>query len=112
MFPDTYLIAKDATAADIATRLRQTFDQKVEGILSGGGTLSSEKIVTLASLVEREAKTNEERPIIAGILINRLNSGIPLQVDATVQYAKGYDSSKNTWWPQVTQDDYRQARSP
>ncbi|MBI2326792.1 endolytic transglycosylase MltG [Candidatus Curtissbacteria bacterium] len=114
MFPDTYLIPKDSNAKDIAERLRQTFDQKVnQKILESGqeNNLSKEEVVILASLVERESKTSEERPVIAGILINRLSADIPLQVDATVQYAKGYDSAKNSWWPQVTQEDYQTVKS-
>ena len=114
MFPDTYLIAKDATAQDITTRLRTTFDEKVDPKTfekSVENNLSRENLVTLASIIEREAKTNEERPIIAGILINRLNAGIALQVDATVQYAKGYDSAKNSWWPSVSTPDYQSVDS-
>jgi len=115
MFPDTYLIPKDSTAQDIVKRLNTTFSEKVsDKILEKGSKnyLSAPEVVTLASLIERESKTSEERPVIAGILINRLNAGIPLQVDATVQYAKGYDAAKNAWWPQITQDDYRQVKSP
>ncbi|OGD86425.1 hypothetical protein A2870_00965 [Candidatus Curtissbacteria bacterium RIFCSPHIGHO2_01_FULL_41_11] len=114
MFPDTYLIAKDAVAQDIATRLETTFDEKVDKktLLKGAkNNLTQEDVVILASLIEREAKSNEERPIIAGVLVNRLNAGIALQVDATVQYAKGYDSAKNSWWPSVTQGDYTAVKS-
>lgn len=110
MFPDTYLIPKDATAQDVAAKLKNTFDQKVQPNILAKGTennLAPEEVVILASLVEREAKNNQERPLIAGVLVNRLKAGIALQVDATVQYAKGYDSAKNTWWPQITSDDYR-----
>ncbi|OGE17253.1 hypothetical protein A2495_02265, partial [Candidatus Curtissbacteria bacterium RIFOXYC12_FULL_41_11] len=104
MFPDTYLVAKDATAADVAQRLRQTFDEKVDTLLAKGekNSLTEEEVLILASLVERESKSPQERPIIAGILLNRLNTGMALQVDATIQYAKGYDSNENTWWGQVT----------
>lgn len=114
MFPDTYLIPKDATSDFIAKKLRQTFSEKVsEDILKKGieNDLSKEDVVILASLIEREAKTNEEKPIIAGILLNRLNSGLALQVDATLSYAKGYDSAKNNWWSAPTVEDYRQVRS-
>lgn len=114
MFPDTYLIAKDATAGDIATRLQTTFDEKVDRKTLQKGAknnLTEDQVVTIASLLEREARSNEERPIIAGILLNRIAAGIPLQVDATVQYAKGYDSADNTWWSQVTQEDYTQVKS-
>jgi len=114
MFPDTYLIAKDATTADIAARLTSTFEEKIDDKLLLKGTqnnLSKEDVVTLASIIEREARTNEERTVIAGILLNRLNAGIALQVDATVQYAKGYDSAKDSWWPQISTSDYNSVDS-
>jgi len=113
MFPDTYLVAKDATAADIAQRLRQTFDEKVATLLAKGkeSNLTEEEVLILASLVERESKSPRERPIIAGILLNRLNTGMALQVDATIQYAKGYDSNENTWWGQVTPSEYETVKS-
>ena len=113
MFPDTYLVAKDATAADVAQRLRQTFDEKVDTLLAKGekNSLTEEEVLILASLVERESKSPQERPIIAGILLNRLNTGMALQVDATIQYAKGYDSNENTWWGQVTPSEYETVKS-
>lgn len=115
LFPDTYLIAIDSNTNDIITRLETTFSEKVDPkTLEKGKSshLASDQVLILASLIEREAKTNEERPIIAGILVNRLEAGIALQVDATVQYAKGYNSADDTWWPQVTQDDYNLVKSP
>jgi len=113
MFPDTYLIPKDATAEFVASQLRQTFKDKVEdSIIAKSKTdLSTEDIVIIASLLEREAKTAQEKPTIAGIINNRIDDGMPLQIDATVQYAKGYDSSENTWWPQITVDDYKSVKS-
>lgn len=114
MFPDTYLIPRDATAQIIVEQLRSTFTDKVEEsiISKSKTTLSTEEIITLASLLEREAKTAEEKPTIAGIINNRLTDGMALQIDATVQYAKGYDSNENTWWPQITVDDYQAVKSP
>lgn len=114
MFGDTYLIPKDATAGDIVLLLRNTFDQKVNPSIFADGrknNLTELQLITLASLIEREAKTDEEKPVIAGILINRLENGIALQVDATVQYAKGYDSANDTWWPQVSTFDYQNIKS-
>ena len=55
-------------------------------------------MIVLASIVERESKNTDERPIIAGILLKRLEEGIPLAVDATIQYALGYQSNEKTWW--------------
>ncbi len=115
MFPDTYLISKEASASAVVEKLRSTFESKVpkslllSGIKNG---LTELEVITLASIIEREAKTNEERPVIAGILLNRSNEGMPLQVDATVQYAKGYDAGNATWWPQVTIEDYKAVNSP
>ncbi len=115
MFPDTYLIPKDATAQDVANRLLETFSQKInQSVLAKGqdSGLSPEDVVILASLLEKEAKTSAEKPIIAGIILNRINAGLPLQVDATVSYAKGYDTAQNTWWSQVTTAEYQDIRSP
>ena len=114
MFPDTYLIPKDATAQIVANQLRSTFTSKVEQSIIGNLKTSSslEEVVTIASLIEREAKTAQEKPIIAGIISNRIKLGMLLQIDATVQYIKGYDSNENTWWPQVTRDDYTRGKSP
>lgn len=114
MFPDTYLIPKDATARQIAQKLRNTFDQKVpQETLEAGvkNDLTAKDIIILASLVEREAKTKDEKPTIAGILLNRIKAGMPLQVDATIQYALAYDSSQKTWWPQITIDQYTSVKS-
>ncbi|MBI4037464.1 endolytic transglycosylase MltG [Candidatus Curtissbacteria bacterium] len=114
MFPDTYLIPKDASTTDVINRLSETFAIKTEKLLKSKNktNLAEDEIIILASLIEREAKNDDERPVIAGILLNRIKSNLALQVDATVQYAKGYDSSQNTWWPQVSTDDYQKVKSP
>ncbi len=113
MFPDTYLIPKDATAKFVADQLKNTFDEKVGDMLKNSKSkMSVDDIVILASLLEKEAKTSQEKPTIAGIITNRLNIGMALQVDAAVAYAKGYDTAQNTWWPQITTDDYKSVKSP
>ncbi len=65
--------------------------------------------VILASLIEREAISDEERPYIAGILLNRIEIGMPLQVDATVQYAIGSKRCVSKidcdWWQTPTRAD-------
>lgn len=114
MFPDTYLVSKEATAGAVVEKLRNTFENKVaKSLLLEGikNNLTQNEVIILASIIERESRSNEERPIIAGILLNRLKEGMPLQVDATVQYAKGYDAGNNTWWPQVTVKDYKSVDS-
>ena len=114
MFPDTYLIPKDATAESIADLLRNTFNEKVASSTfdkSRENGLTENQLITLASTVEREARREDEKPIISGIIMNRLRDGIALQIDATVQYAKGYDDVNQTWWSQITTADYQSVRS-
>jgi UPF0755 protein len=107
LFPDTYLIPADASPSAIIRKMNETFRSKTAGLSSSVG-LSFDQSVVLASIVERETRTNAERPIVAGILVKRLNAGMALQVDATIQYAIG--NSKD-WWPIVTPIDL-QVNSP
>ncbi len=101
LFPETYLFPKEASASAIVKRMVSTFDLKT-GSLENKSGMTFEKAIVLASLIERETKTDLERPMVAGILVNRLEAGWPLQVDASVQYAVG--TSKN-WWPILTLDN-------
>lgn len=107
LFPDTYLIPRNADVKMIVNQMRSNFDQKYFEINASNSGLTKDKIVILASLIEREAITDAERPIIAGILINRLNTGIALQVDATIQYAKGKNPSNKKWWEPVMLEEYK-----
>lgn len=98
LFPDTYLIPISATPSAVVQIMLSNFTSKVGFI--------DDRTLILASLVEREANSATDRPIIAGILWKRLKAGWPLQVDATVQYARGdwspvtdtrYPSTFNTY---------------
>lgn len=105
LFPDTYIFPKTATASAIVAKMKKTFDQKVDGKMREDiqkGELNLSEVVILASIVERETKFDQERPIIAGILLNRLRIGMGLQADATVQYAVGKEGN---WWPSLTKED-------
>lgn len=115
MFPDTYLIPKDATAGAIIAIFRTAFDNKVTAqmradIRASGRTLPD--TIILASIVEREGRTDDDRPVIAGILLNRLEAGWPLETDATLQYALGYQSQEKTWWKKELSEDDKNVRSP
>ena len=94
LFPDTYLFPKDITASKVIARLNDTFKKK-----AGDATLVD---IILASLIERETRGDEEKPVVAGIILKRLKADWPLQVDATLQYAVG--TTKN-WWPVLTKRD-------
>lgn len=96
LFPDTYLLPRDASAAAVAKILTDTFAKKVDFSTNQSG-LTQKQVVILASLVEREVRTDADRALVAGILIKRLDNDWPLQVDATVQYITGRSGD---WWPQ------------
>jgi UPF0755 protein len=104
LFPDTYLFPLDVTPTTIMQKMTETFTAKTQGLTVQGSNLTFSQAVILASLLERETKTDTERPIVAGILINRLNLGMPLQVDASVQYAVGTPAD---WWPIITLNDLK-----
>jgi len=115
MFPDTYLIPKDATAGAIVSMFISNFNKKItpeilETVKKEG--MTKDELVTIASLVEREGRTNTDRPIIAGILLNRLKRNWPLQVDATLQYALGYQQREKTWWKKELTDEDKKIDSP
>lgn len=91
LFPDTYLFPQHSSAKLVRNILVRTFEKKYKSVEDAKrNNLSKEDIVTLASLVEKEGKTERDKTIIANILYKRLMNRWPLQVDATVQYALGY----------------------
>ena len=115
MFPDTYLIPREATPAAIAQLFLNTFELRTPPEMRRAAQnvgLTFEEAVVLASIVEREGRSNQDRPIIAGILLNRLNIGMPLQVDATLQYALGYQAQEKTWWKRGLTDADKKVVSP
>jgi UPF0755 protein len=89
LFPDTYQFKKPVSSASIASamvrRFRQRLPQQWHGRLKELG-LSLHEIVTLASIVEKEAVVDSERPVIAGVFYNRLKINMPLQSDPTAVY--------------------------
>ena len=92
VFPDTYHFAKSMTAEQMLTRTVQRLRTKLTPeILARAQArgLGVHELLTLASIIEREAVAREERPIISAVFWNRLKLGMPLQADPTVQYAVG-----------------------
>jgi UPF0755 protein len=98
LFPDTYLIPKDESIDDFISLLNKNFEQKYTTLGSPSTSLSKQQIVTIASMVEREARYASDRPLVASVILNRLRIGMPLQIDATIQYALGYQNDQNSWW--------------
>lgn len=92
LFPDTYTFPDGATARDIVSALVRRFEdiwQEEWDTRLSALALTRHEIVTLASIVEKEARVAEERPVIAAVYLNRLRRGMRLQADPTVQYALG-----------------------
>ena len=91
LFPDTYYFDKDVREDVLVTRLRENFEEKTKDILQPEilkrSGLTKEQVVILASIVEREVNNDEDRLIVAGILLARFKVGMSLGVDATIQYA-------------------------
>lgn len=101
LFPDTYVVNKDETAEKLLTRMLNNYKKKVTPAIVAGFTkqgLREYEAVNLAAIVERESRVGDERAVIAGILLNRLNIGMALGVDATIQYALGYSTTEKKWW--------------
>jgi UPF0755 protein len=101
LFPDTYRLPVDATAYDLIDRMLANFERQVTPEIQQQFTdhgLSFYEGIALASIVEREAVIDDERPIIAGVFYNRLRDGWPLSSCPTVQYALGYRPDEQSWW--------------
>ena len=108
LFPDTYSLPKDADITAIVTAMRNNFDQKYAQIPTVRTDFTKEDIVKIASLVEREARHDEDRPLVASVIINRLKINMKLDIDATIQYALGYNNLEKTWWKKnLTIEDIR-----
>lgn len=101
MFPDTYFFEEDSSASAVAKKLRATFDLKYDADLQAKikklGLTPAEGVI-LASIVEREARSYEARKMVASILLKRLRINMGLNVDASIQYILGYQSSEKSWW--------------
>lgn len=93
LYPDTYEIYKNESAHGIIQRMLTRFEQ-VYDAAADEATVDTSKysvfdLVTVASLIEREVKLDEERPLVASVIYNRLNKNMKLQMCSTVQYALG-----------------------
>lgn len=91
LFPDTYFFFPDVATIEIVDKLESAFREKTvelsERVEESGRDF--QEIITMASIVEAEANTLEDRKIIAGVLWNRIDIGMPLQVDVTFRYING-----------------------
>jgi UPF0755 protein len=90
LYPDTYQVRRGASAQDIAALMTDQFKKKLPVDYERRAHhlgYDVPQIITIASLIEREAKVDSERRLMAGVYYNRLKRGMPLEVDATIEYA-------------------------
>ncbi len=102
LFPDTYLISRDAHIEAVIEVMRGNFNTKLQKAGINPNDPDILDIVTMASLIEREAITDEEKPMIASVIANRLNDGMGLDIDATLQYITG---TSGAWWEVPTGEE-------
>jgi UPF0755 protein len=105
LFPDTYNFRMDASPDDVIERLLETFQERVTPdmiALADDQGMTLHQIMTVASIIEREAAVATERATISSVYHNRLNQGMPLQADPTIQYQLGTPAE---WWPELTAAD-------
>lgn len=103
-YPTTYVIPAHANAQDVSDKLEETFTKEIieKQEKLNKNILNTETIIKIASIIEREAAGPQDMHIVSGVIWNRLFKGMTLDIDATLQYAKG---SEERWWPIVRPED-------
>jgi UPF0755 protein len=116
IFPASYEFSRSESATQVVQAMLQAFQDNVaDKVQLEGQDLTLDQVVTLASIVEREAVVPSDRPLIASVYLNRLHAGIPLQADPTVQFALG-DAAGSVkqygWWKSELSLDDLKVESP
>lgn len=103
-FPGKYLVHKDESVDIIKKEMYQRLKEQVEEFLGNPekNIINLNQVVTIASLIQKEAADKNDMRLISGIIWNRLFDDMPLQIDATLQYVKG---EEDYWWPMVRSKD-------
>ena len=107
LFPDTYLLNVDYSGREAAQKLLNNFNEKFDAQLQKdllSQNVRNDTAIKIASLIERESGGDSDKALIAGIIWNRLNKDMKLQIDACNQYILG---KPGNWWPKVKGDDMK-----
>jgi len=92
LFPDTFELERGAPASDLVGLQIEDFKRRISGVkmaYARSKNLTTRDVVTIASMIEREAGLASQRKLVAAVIYNRLHEGIPLGIDATVRFATG-----------------------
>lgn len=99
LFPSTYLFSLDMSPRTVVNEMLAQYRKNIIPLFEKYPTsLTEPQVLTLASIVEREAVVHDERPQIAAVYLNRFNIGKRLEADPTVQYALGFALRENRYW--------------
>jgi UPF0755 protein len=116
LLPETYNVPFDITTDNLIVVILDTFNQRVTDAMrqkAAAQKITLYEAITLASIIEREAVVDPERPIIASVFLNRIKKKMFLQSDSTAQYVIGYQTATKQWWKSpVTIDELTSAKSP
>ncbi len=98
LFPDTYLVPKDATVETIIQVMKDNFYKRTVELGLEKDSAEEKNAVIIASLIEREARYDNDMGLVSSVIHNRLADGMSLDIDATLQYAIGKGHKGGTWW--------------
>lgn len=104
-FPKTYLIYKDEEPSVVSATMLDEFSTQVSKVKKPKSKqiVNEDTAIKIASIIQREAGGKSDMALISGIIWNRIFNGMKLQVDATLQYAKG--NEEDGWWGEVNPED-------
>jgi UPF0755 protein len=108
-FPSTYIIPKTASGESVRQEMFTRFNQKAVTKIRNNRYILNKDLINIntalkvASLIQREAAGKHDMNLVSGIIWNRIWNGMSLEIDATLQYAKG--NEVNGWWPIVKAED-------
>lgn len=104
-FPKSYMIQKDQTPLQVGKTMLDEYRSETKDIKKAKSTkvVNENTALIIASIIQRESGGKKDMNLISGIIWNRIFAGMKLQMDATLQYAKG--DAENGWWPQIEPED-------
>jgi UPF0755 protein len=104
-FPKTYMINIFDTPKEVTSAMFEEFSKQVDKIKKPASkkVINEETALKIASIIQRESNGKTDMKLISGIIWNRIFSGMKLQIDATLQYAKGNEA--DGWWEEVNSSD-------
>jgi len=107
-FPETYMVNKDDSPSVVSATMFDEFSKQTGKIVKPTSNkskqiINQDTVLKIASIIQRESNGKTDMRLISGIIWNRIFNGMKLQMDATLQYAKG--SEKDGWWEEVSPED-------